>query len=169
MSFFRQAALLLPSAFLLAVFLFLLTHGRQDPALGAYPFLEQWMGGGLAASTPEVRFFVQACLFFLPAYMVTLLFLLCVALAESALFGPRQARRRSAYGRAFAFTFTVLFLLASGVVVYAGDRVAARAVPGALVAPLLVAIAPWAGAAVAVLPAALAAAPLAAIRRADPT
>ena len=169
MSFFRQTALLLPSAFLLAVFLFLLTHGRQDPALGAYPFLEQWVGGGLAAATPEIRFFAQACLFFLPAYTVTLLFLLCVALAENALFGARQARRRSTYGRAFAVAFTVLFLLASGAVVYAGDRMAARVVPGALVAPLLVALAPWAGAAVAVLPAALVAAPLAAIRRTDPT
>ena len=165
MSFFRQTALLLPSAFLLAVFLLLLTHGRQDPALAAYPFFEQWAGGALAASTPEVRFFEQACLFFLPAYAMTLLFLLCVALAENALFGPRGERRRSTYGRAFAAVFTVLFLLASGAVVYAGDRAAERIVPGALVAPLLVALAPWAGAAAALLPAMLVAVPLAAIRR----
>jgi len=165
-TFFRQAALLLPSAFLLGVLLFLLTHGRQDPGFGAYPFFEPWVGQGASA---EARFVEQACLFFLPAYAVTLLFLLCVGLAERAVFGPRQRPPRTQYRRAFGPAYAILFLIATGVALFAGDRIAERVAPGALVAPILAAVAPFAGAVLALLPAAVVAAPLAALRRADPT
>jgi len=162
---FRQAALLLPCAFLLAVLLFLLTHGRQDPAFGAYPFFEAWKGGARATATPETSFLEQAVLFFLPAYGVTLLFLLSVSVAESAVFGKREAAPRSDYALVFGVLFNVLFLIATGAVVLLGDRAAGRLAPGTLVAPVLAAAAPFGAAFVAALPAAVLAAPLSALRR----
>jgi len=169
-SFFRQAALLLPCAFLLGVLLFLLTHGRQDPGFGAYPFFSQWGAGSLVSTTPEGRFVEQSLLFFLPAYLVTLLFILFVALAERGLLGsPEPVRNSSSYRAAFGGVFAALFLLVTGIVVFAGDRVATRLAPGSLVAPLVVAFAPYAAAAIAVVPAALLAAPFALLRKVDPT
>jgi hypothetical protein len=164
-SFLRQAALLLPSAFLVGVLLFLLTHARNDPGFGSYPFFEQWSGGRFGTASLEVRFVEQALLFFLPAYAVSLLFILGVSLAEKALFGPRETGRRSGYGRMFGPTFALLFLAASALVVFEGERVAGRLAPGALVAPLLVGLAPFLAAAIAVVPAAALAAPLAAARK----
>jgi hypothetical protein len=168
-SFFRQAALLLPCAFLVGVLLFLLTHGRQDPGFGAYPFLAQWAGGA-ASATPEGRFVVQAMIFFLPTYLVTLLFILFVALAERGLLGvPERPPAESPYRAAFGGLFAALFLVVTAIVVWAGDRVAARLAPGSTVAPLLVAFAPFAAAPIAAGPAALLAAPFALLRKVDPT
>lgn len=164
MTFVRQAALLLPSAFLLGVLLFLLTHAHNDPGFGNYPFFEQW-SRGRATVSPEVRFVEQSLLFFLPAYAVALLFILGVALAEKALFGPRETGRRSGYGKFFGPAFALLFLAASALLVFEGERVADRLAPGALVAPILVGLAPFLAAAIAVVPAALLAAPLAAVRK----
>jgi len=163
-TFLRQAALLLPSAFLLGVLLFLMTHAHNDPGFGNYPFFEQWSRGRSTAS-PEVRFVEQSLLFFLPAYAVALLFILGVALAEKALFGPRETGRRSGYGKIFGPAFALLFLAASALLVFEGERVANRLAPGALVAPILVGLAPFLAAGVAVVPAALLAAPLAAVRK----
>ena len=168
MTFLRQSALLLPSAFLLGVLLFLLTHPHNDPGFGNYPFFDQWAGSRVAAASPELRFLLQSLLFFLPAYVVSLLFLFGIVLAEAALFGPREARPVSRYARAFGPAFAVIFLLASAIVVFEGERAAARLAPGALVAPVLVGLAPFAAAALAALPAALLAAPLAAVQRKDP-
>lgn len=171
-TFFRQAALLLPSAFLLGVLLFLVTHGHQDPGFGAYPFFEQWAGGALVSASPEGRFVEQAMLFFVPAYLVTLLFILFIALAERGLLGrvaSDRERRFSSYRSAFSGVFAALFLVATGVVVWIGDRMAARLAPGALVAPLLVAFAPYPAAALALVPAAVLAAPVAALKRANPS
>jgi hypothetical protein len=162
-TFFRQAALLLPSAFLLGVLLFLLTHARNDPSFGTYPFFDQWSSGRVAAASPEVRFVEQSLLFFLPSYAVALLFILGVSLAEKALFGRRETGRRSGYGRMFGPAFALLFLAASALVVFEGERVAGRLAPGALVAPILVGLAPFLAAAIAVVPAALLAVPLAAV------
>lgn len=166
MTFFRQIALLLPSAFLLGVLLFLLTHGRGDPGFGSLPFFEPFAGPAATSSTPEIRFLAQAGFFFLPAYALALLFVLAVTVAENGLFGRREARPRSAYRRAFAALFSVLFLLASGALVLWGDRVAGRTAPGAALAPLLVALAPFAAGGAALLPAAALAAPLAALLKA---
>ena len=164
MTFLRQAALLLPSAFLLGVLLFLLTHAHNDPGFGNYPFFEQWSRGRSTAS-PEVRFVEQSLLFFLPAYAVALLFIFGVVLAEKALFGPRESGRRSGYGRIFGPAFALLFLAASALLVFEGERLADRLAPGALVAPILVGLAPFLAAAIAAVPAALLAAPLAAVRK----
>jgi hypothetical protein len=165
-TFFRQAALLLPSAFLLGVLLFLLTHGHQDAGFGAYPFFEQWAGGRFVATSPEARFVEQSALFFAPAYLVTLLFVLFIAVAESGLFGPRPKPPRSAYRRAFGLSYAGLLLVATGILVVAGEKAAARIAPGALVAPVLAAAAPFGAAAVAFPLAAILAGPLALLTRA---
>lgn len=165
--FLRQAAVLLPSAFLLGVLAFLLTHGHEDAGYGTYPFFEQWASGRSLPATPEARFVEQALVFFVPAYVVTLLFILCVALAENGLFGRRQKGVRSLYGRAFGPTFAVLFLAVSPPLVLLGDRMAARDVPGALVTPLLVAVVPFLAAALALVPAAVLAALVALLLKAS--
>lgn len=169
MSFFRQAALLLPSSFLLGVVIFLVTHGHQDPGFGTYPFFEQWGGGAVVAGTPEGRFVEQSLLFFVPTYLIALLFILFVALAERGLLGRPEPRTASAYRRAFHPVYAATFLLSSAVLVWEGDRLASRLAPGALVAPLLVAFAPYGAAALALIPAAILAAPLVLLRRSDPT
>lgn len=165
MTFLRQAALLLPSAFLLGVLLFLLTHAHNDPGFANYPFFELWSRGRFASASPEVRFVEQSLFFFLPAYAVALLFILGVALAEKALFAPREARRRSGYGRMFGPAFAPLFLAANALIVFVGERLAGKLAPGALVAPVLAGLAPFLAAAIAVIPAAVLAAALAAARK----
>ena len=167
MRFLRQAALLLPSAFLLVVLAFLLTHGRKDPGFGTYPFFQQWAGEGVESAAPEARFLEQALVFFVPAYAVALLFILSVALAERAVFGRRRAGF-SAYGRAFRSAFPILFLAGSVLVMWFGERLALRQAPGTLVAPLLAALAPFAAAGLAVIPAAAIAGPLALFIKASP-
>lgn len=169
-TFFRQAALLLPSAFLLGVLFFLVSHGHDDPGFGAYPFFEQWAGGALVSRYPEGRFVEQSMLFFIPSYLITLLFILFVALAERGLLGaPARGPRGASYRSAFGGVFAALFLVATGILVWIGDRMASRLAPGSLVAPLLVAFAPFGAAIVAFVPAAVLAVPLAALRRVDPT
>jgi hypothetical protein len=158
--FLRQAALLLPSAFLLDVLIFLLTHGRQDPGFGTFPFFQEWFGDAAVARPPETRFVEQALVFFVPAYILALIFLLAIVLGERVLFGARARKKGSAFGSAFASVYPVLFLLASGVAMWMGERIAMAQAPGTLVAPLLAAAAPFAGAGVAVLPAAVLAGPV---------
>lgn len=165
--FLRQAALLLPSAFLLDVLIFLLTHGRKDPGFGTFPFFQEWVGEASVAA-PEVRFLQQSLVFFVPAYLATLLFILTVAVAERVLFGARAKRRSSGYGRALAAAFPALFLVSSGVLMWFGERAALRQAPGTLIAPLLAAIAPFAAAAAALLPAAVVAGPLALLYKVSP-
>lgn len=165
MRFLRQAALLLPSAFLLGVLLFLLTHGRKDPGYAAYPFFQEWAGEGTFATSPEARFLGQALVFFLPAYAVTLLFLLAIALAERTLFGPRKVRKTGSFGRAFGSTYPVVFLLGSVFAMWIGERLLLRQAPGALVAPLMAAVAPFVGAGLAALPALVLAGPVALVQK----
>ena len=166
MTFFRQIALLLPSAFLLGALLFLLTHGHGDPGFTAYPFFEQRVGASVATWTPEVRFLAQAGFFFVPLYALTLLFVAGIAAAERAAFPGAASRTRSAYRRAFASIFSVLFLVASGIGTLWADRALARSAPGAPLAPMIAALAPFAAGAAALLPAAALAWPAAALRRA---
>jgi hypothetical protein len=164
--FLRQAALILPSAFLLDVLFFLLTHGRKDPGFGVYPFFQEWRGDAATAASPETRFLEQALVFFLPAYALALLFIGGVALAERSIFGRRAPRPPSAYGRAFAAAFPMILLVSSALLFWLGDRFAGRQAPGALVAPLLAAAAPFGGAVLAVIPSILLAGPFALLLKA---
>ncbi|HSD73070.1 MAG TPA: hypothetical protein VLE54_09780 [Thermoanaerobaculia bacterium] len=163
MRFFRHSALLLPSAFLLGVLLFLLTHGREDPGYAAYPFFEQW--GASSNQSPEFRFLEQSLVFFLPLYLVTLLFVLLLAVAENALYGPRRPVARSIYDRAFRKVFPALYMISVAAIVLAGDRLARSYAPGALIGPVLVALAPFGAALFALVPALLLAAPAAVLLR----
>ena len=128
--FLRQAALLLPSAFLLDVLVFLLTHGRTDPGFGTYPFFQAWAGERAAAKSPELRFLMQSAVFFVPAYLAALLFVLSIAAGERALFGRRPARKTNAYARAFAVAFPLLYLAASVALLWWAERAALRQAPG---------------------------------------
>lgn len=165
MRFLRHAALLLPSAFLLDVLVFLLTHGRTDPGFGTYPFFQQWATEHEATRSPELRFLLQSGVFFVPAYLATLLFVLSIAAGERALFGRRAARKSNAYTRAFGTAFPLLYLGASVAVLWLSERWALRQAPGSLIAPLLAAVAPFAAAPAALLPAAVVAGPLAMVER----
>ena len=165
MKFLRQAALLLPSAFLLNVLVFLLTHGRDDPGFGVYPFFQAWAGD--AAAAPESRFFEQALVFFVPAYALCILFILSIALAERALFGGSRGKAPSRYRRAFALAFPPLFFAASVVLFWMGEKLALRQAPGSLIAPMLAAAAPFAAPAAALVPAAGLAGPIALLWKAS--
>jgi hypothetical protein len=165
-TFLRQIALLLPSAFLLGALLFLLTHGRGDAGFGVYPAIESWGGGAIAGWTPELRFLAQAALLFLAPYVLALLLVLGVSVGERGALARREGKPRSAFARSFAALFSPMFLLATAALVFFGDRAASRTAPGTLLAPLLVALAPFVGGAVALVPSALLAAPVAALRRA---
>ena len=166
MTFLRQIALLLPSAFLLGALLFLLTHGRSDPAFATYSFFEQIVGPGASAATPEVRFLAQAGLLFLPLYVAALLLVWAISFAETAVFGRADGGERSAFRHAFAAVFSVVFMASSAGLLLWADRAAGRAAPGALLAPALAAAAPFLAGAVALVPSALIAAPLARLRKA---
>ncbi|HEY7370109.1 MAG TPA: hypothetical protein VIA29_09495 [Thermoanaerobaculia bacterium] len=168
MSFLRQTALLLPSAFLAGVLFFLVTHGRTDPGFGAYPFFEEWAEGRGITLTPEGRFVAQAAVFFLPAYAVTLLFVLGIALAERALLGAPAPRSDSRLRETFSVVYAVLLLVGTVVVIWIGGRLGARDAPDALLAPVLAAFAPWPAAALAVPAAFLLAGPIALVRKAYP-
>jgi hypothetical protein len=163
--FLRQAALLLPSAFLLGVLVFLLTHGRTDPGFGTYPFFQQWAAEHGAARSPELRFLLQSGVFFVPAYLATLLFVLSIAAGERALFGRRKARKATAYTRAFGAAFPLLYFGASVGLLWLAERWALRQAPGSLVAPLLAAAAPFAAGLAALVPAAVLAGPIALVER----
>ena len=165
MRFLRQAALLLPSAYLLGVLVFLLTHGRTDPGFGTYPFFQSWAAEHDAAKSPELRFLIQSAVFFIPAYLATLLFVLSIAAGERALFGRRGSRKPNAYTRAFGVAFPLLYLAASVAVLWLAERWALRQAPGSLIAPLLAAAAPFAAAPAALLPAAVVAGPIALVER----
>jgi hypothetical protein len=167
LSFLRQTALLLPSAFLAGVLLFLVTHGRTDPGFGSYPFFEAWSESRRLTLSPEARFVAQAAVFFLPAYFATLLFLLGIALAERAMLGKPSLPRDSRFRETFAAVFSVLFLAGTAVLVWAGGAIAARDAPDALVAPVLVAWAPWPAAALALPAALLLSGPIALLRKAS--
>jgi len=164
-TFLRQLALLLPSAFLLGVLLFLLTHGRTDSGFGPMPFFEQWAGPAAADWTPEVRFLAQTSLLFLPVFAMTLFLVLAVTLAERAVFGKRDGGARSGYQQSFGSLFSLFFLLATPVLVLLTERLMSRRAPGAVVAPLIVALAPFVAGAAALIPSAVLAAPVAALRR----
>jgi hypothetical protein len=104
---------------------------------------------------------------FLPPYVLALLLVLGVSVGEHGALGRRDADGQSSFSRSFAALFPPLFLLGTAALVFFGDRAASRTAPGALLAPVLVALAPFAGGAVALVPAALLAVPVAALRRAS--
>ena len=161
MAFFRNCALLLPAAYVLAALCFLLTHGRQDPALSVYPFLGDWVGSSRLPESPQIRFLLQTALLFLVPYLLWLSLVLLVVLAERGLWGVRARASAGLFRRVFTGLFVTLFLILSGLVGAAADALKRRLPADVHAGPAAVAVAPFAAAALAFLPALIAAMPVA--------
>ena len=129
--FLRQAALLLPSAFLLVVLLFLLTHGRKDPGFGTYPFFQQWAGERVESAAPGGRFLEQSLVFFVPAYVMALLFILGVAARRARPLRRRRNRRAArATGARSRPRFRPSSSSRASLCMWLAERVALRQAPG---------------------------------------
>lgn len=161
MTFFRNCALLLPAAFLLAALSFLLAHGRQDPALAVYPFLGDWVGAGRLPSAPQTRFLLETALLFLAPYLLWLSLVLLVALAERGLWGPPDHRPAGLFRGIFSGAYLALFLLLAAVLGGGVDALKKKMPGDVQIAPAVVAAAPFLAGAAALIPALLIALPVA--------
>ncbi|HET7452646.1 MAG TPA: hypothetical protein VFL12_07885 [Thermoanaerobaculia bacterium] len=110
MTFLRNCALLLPAGFLVAAFVFLISHGPQDPALAVFPMVGEWIGADRLPRSPEVSFLLQSGLLFLLPYLLWLALVLLVAVAERVLFGS-PARVPGLLHRTFSGATVFFFLL----------------------------------------------------------
>lgn len=165
MTFLRNCALLLPAGFLLAAFVFLITHGPQDPALAVYPIVTEWVGADRLPRSPEVSFLAQSMLLFLLPYVLWLVLVLLVAWAERALLGTRSGRAagtlRVTFGR-----FMVFFLMGFSAIVGGSTGALKRKLKSETpVGALAVAAAPFLAGLLAPLPALALALPVAGFLR----
>jgi hypothetical protein len=151
---------LLPAALLVAVLAFLLAHRSDDAALSVYPFLSDWIGASRLPDSPEVRFLVQAALLFLAPYLLWLLLVLLVTVAERGIWGSRK-QRTGVFRRVFLAFYSFLLLVLSGALGAGVDAVKRRLAAELQIAPAAVAAAPFLAAAAAFLPALLLALPAA--------
>jgi len=164
-TFLRNSALLLPAGFLVAAFVFLITHSPHDPALAVYPFIGDWIGPERLPKSPEVAFLVEGAVLFLLPYALWLALSALVVLADRAIFGPPKAREGGAGMVAFA-RLTVFFLLVFSGAVGGSTAFLKRKVGGeAPVGALAVAAAPFVAGALAPVPALVLALPIAGFLR----
>ncbi len=165
MTFLRNSALLLPAGFLVAAFVFLITHDPQDPALAVYPFIGEWIGAERLPRSPEVSFLVQAAILFLVPYVLWLALAGLVVLADRAIFGPLDGRAPGLLRVTFA-RLSVFFLLLFSGAVGGSTAFLKRKVGGeASVGALAVAGAPFLAGALAPIPAFALSLPLAGFLR----
>ena len=150
----RGFLLIAPPAFLVALAVFLLTHGRAAESFSPYPFLLDALGPSLVRR-PVGRFAAAATLFFVVPYLVTALLLLSDAGLGAAAHlwktggrakaapAPPQPRRRLPPEALVVLTLAALLL--SGLAGLYLDRVAhGGELPGGVnVAPFLVAGIPF--------------------------
>jgi hypothetical protein len=164
-TFLRNSALLLPAGFLAAAFVFLVTHGPQDPALTVYPFMSDWIGADRLPRSPEVAFLVESAVLFALPYLAWLILVFLVVLAERAVFGPRSGAAAGAFRITFS-RFAVFFLLIFSGAIGASTGVLKRRLKSeASVGAAAVAAAPFAAGLVAPIPAFLVALPVAGFLR----
>jgi hypothetical protein len=164
-TFLRNSALLLPAGFLAAAFVFLVTHGPQDPALAVYPFMSDWIGADRLPRSPEVAFLLESALLFALPYLAWLVLVLLVALAERSVFGPRSGAAAGALRITFS-RFAVFFLLLfSGAIGASTGALKRRLKSEAPVGAAAVAAAPFAAGLLAPVPAFLVALPVAGFLR----
>jgi hypothetical protein len=161
--FLRHCALWLPAAFLLAALTFLGTHSSTDPALGIYPFLSDWLGAGRLPSGPRLRFLLQAGVLFVGPYLLWLALVALVAGAERSLFGKSARRPAGLFARIYGRAYLGLLLAAAFGIALAADTIRKRLTGGLQIDATLVAAAPFLAGAAALAPAALLAAPAAAL------
>lgn len=164
MTFLRNSALLLPAGFLAAAFVFLVTHGPQDPALAVYPFVSEWFGADRLPRSPEVSFFVQSLVLFALPYLGWLILVFVVALAERAIFG-RDRRTRGELAIVFSRCAAGFLLLIAAAIGGSTRALQRRLKSEAPVGAAAVAAAPFVAGAVAPIPALIVSIPLAGFLR----
>jgi len=163
-TFLRNCALLLPAGFLVAAFVFLLSHGPQDPALAVFPFVGEWIGADRLPASPEVSFLFQSAVLFLLPYALWLALVLLVALAERALFG-RHRREPGLLHRTFTRTAVFFLLLLCGIAGGSTAAVKRKVKTEGPVGVAVVASAPFVAGLLAPIPAIAVALPLAGFLR----
>jgi hypothetical protein len=166
-TFLRNCALLLPAGFLVAAFVFLFGHGPQDPALAVFPFVGEWIGADRLPRSPEVSFLFQSAMLFLPAYVLWLLLVLLVALAERALFG-RADRAPGVLHRTFSRSCVFFLFVLCGIAGATSGAVKRRLKAEGPVGVAVVAAAPFVAGLVAPIPAIALSLPLAGFLRMRP-
>jgi hypothetical protein len=166
-TFLRNCALLLPAGFLVAAFVFLLGHGPQDPALAVFPFVGEWIGADRLPKSPELSFLFQSGMVFLPGYVLWLLLVLLVVLAERALFGPPE-RSPGLLHRTFSRACVFFLFVLCGVAGAATGVVKRRLKTEGPVGVAVVAAAPFVAGLAAPIPAIALALPLAGFLRMRP-
>ena len=165
MTFLRNCALLLPAGFLAAAFVFLITHGAQDPALAVYPFVSDWIGAERLPRSPEVAFLVESAILFLLPYLLWLVMVFLVVLVERSIFGATRTADGGILRITFA-RFTVFFLLVFSAVIGGSTAALKRRLKSETpVGAAAVAAAPFVAGAVAPVPAFLVALPVAGFLR----
>jgi hypothetical protein len=164
-TFLRNSALILPAGFLVAAFVFLITHSPHDPALAVYPFIGEWFGPERLPKSPEIAFLVEGAALFLLPYALWLALAALVILADRAIFGPAAARGATPGSLTFA-RLTVFFLLLFSGAVGGSTAFLKRKIGGeAPVGALAVAAAPFLAGALAPFPALVLSLPVAAFLR----
>ena len=167
MTFLRNCALLLPAGFLVAAFVFLISHGPQDPALAVFPFIGEWIGADRLPKSPEVSFLFQSAALFVPPYVLWLVLVLLVVLAERALYG-RAGRAPGLLHRTFSRACVFFLFLLCGVAGGASGAVKRRLKTEGPVGVAVVAAAPFVAGLAAPIPAIVVSLPLAGLLRMRP-
>lgn len=162
--FLRNCAIFLPVGFLLAVFSFLLSHDPHDPALAAYPFLRDWWGRHLPASL-EVQFFMQAFVLFLIPFLLLLVLVALVWVAERFLWRKAPKPEPSLLHRIYRGFFLTIFAVISIVIGALSSDVRRKVLGGLDIGSAWVAAAPFLAGVVAAVPAFILAVPVAAVVR----
>ncbi|MGH9442612.1 MAG: hypothetical protein ACRD16_10100 [Thermoanaerobaculia bacterium] len=165
MKFFRACSWILPSAFLVALLAFLLTHGPDDPALAVYPFFRDWIGPEHLPRSAEVGFFLESTVLFLFPYAFWLAFLLLVGLAERAVFGRSAAGEAGPFRATFSRLYVALLLVGAGVLGASTGLLRRKLGGDTQVGAVAVAAAPFASSAAMVVPAFVLAIPVAGLLR----
>ena len=162
----RGFVVIVPLAFVAALATYLVTHGRGAEAFTPYPFLADALGPELL-KRPVQRCAVVATVLFLLPYVVTSVLLV---LADAGMELAARLWRRDREGRAgrsrplapeSAWTFVAAAIGLSALAAASLDKVARGGeLPGGVnISPVLVAAVPFAGAAVALVLAALVSVP----------
>lgn len=164
MTFLRNCALLLPAGFLVAAFVFLISHGPQDPALGVLPFVGEWLGADRLPKSPEMSFFVQSAVLFLLPYALWLVLVLLVVFAERTLLG-RGKRSSGMLHRTFSRASVFFLFLLSALLGGSAGAVQRRLKTESPVGVAVVAAAPFLAGLVAPIPAIAVSLPIAGFLR----
>ena len=165
MNFLRSCAWLLPAAFLIAVFSFLLTHSPGDPALAGYPFFRDWIGADRLPKSAEVGFFLESAFLFLLPYAFWLAFVVLVVAAERAVFGESKHGGPGPFRRTFVRLYAVLLLVGAGILGASTGLLKRKLGGDTQVGAVAVAAAPFLSSLLAAVPAFLLAAPLTGLLR----